>query len=66
MATKIDPIEKTLRLLKDSQLQKERIAVETGTTCSWLYLFQRGGMADPGYKKVKRLYEYLSGRKLEV
>lgn len=59
------PLEKTVQLLRESKLPKERIAADTSISLTTVYAIMRQD-GDPSYSKVARLYEYLSGRRLEV
>lgn len=59
---------KTQELLKNRPrtLTLEQVAVDTGLSIEWLGPFGREKIDDPSVRKVVTLYEYLSGRKLEV
>lgn len=39
---------------------------ETGLTPNWLSLLAQGKIAEPSVNKIQKLYEYLTGRPLEV
>lgn len=42
------------------------VYVDTGLDPSWLSQFASGKLKDPGVNKVQKLYEYLTGKRLEV
>lgn len=58
--------DRTVQLLIESTQRPEKIASEVGVSQSWLIMIKRHGMKDPSIHKIIRLYEYLSGRKVEV
>lgn len=42
------------------------IAEECGVTVRWLQQFTSGNIADPGVAKVEAVYEFVTGKKLDV
>lgn len=61
----MDYLEKTQDMLKTTEQPKERIAVECNISLGSVYTIMRPG-SNPGYRNLKAVYEYLSGRKMEV
>lgn len=61
----MDAYQKTRQLLHESKLPPERIAADTNLSMATIYKMKRG-VASPTYSNLCRVYEYLSGRKLEV
>lgn len=61
----MDYLEKTQQLLKKTDLAKERIAADCGIAYGSVYGIMKPD-ANPGFRNVKKVYEYLSGRKMEV
>lgn len=57
---------RTLALLKKSPHTLPTIYKETGLPYYWLKKFAGSKIADPSVNRVQRLYEYLSGTKLNV
>lgn len=43
-----------------------QIYKDTGLTPNWLSLLAQGKIAEPSVNKIQKLYEYLTGRPLEV
>lgn len=58
--------EVTLKLLKGHRLTLPEVYKETNLPYYWLKKFSSGEINDPSVNRVQALYEYLSGRKLEV
>lgn len=58
-------LERTVSLLKESKENTEIIARNTGLTYWWLVRLRTGTIKDPSVSRICRLYEYLSGNKLE-
>lgn len=59
----------TLKLLKERSIQitLEKICNDTGLNLSWLELFSgKTGIKDPSVNKIQTLYEYLSGKPIEL
>jgi len=52
----------TKQLLAASVEPFEDIAKGAGVGLSWLYMFARGEIANPGVVHVQRLYDYLVSR----
>ena len=65
IGTQMDLLQKTVELLKNTDVPSERVAADTGISITTLYAIRRGDN-DPGYSKVARLYEYLSGKRISV
>jgi hypothetical protein len=59
-------LDKTIQLVKDSEVPVYKMAVEAAVSPAWIYKLRSGRMPTPAHDKVVRLYEYLSGRRLEV
>ena len=60
---------KTIELLQNRsvQLTLDRVAEDCDVTASWLsLLLSKTPPAEAGVNKVQRLYEYLSGKPLEL
>lgn len=57
---------RTLELLRTSQFTLPEIFRRSGISFYWLKRFKEGRIVDPSVNKVQALYEFLSGRKLEV
>lgn len=59
---------------RTKELMKERprhltiavISSKTGLTVGWLQSFSATGEKDPGANRVQTLYEFLTGKQLEV
>lgn len=56
----------TLRLLKDSGKSLPTVYLETGLPFYWLRKFASGDVKDPSVNRIQKLYEYLTGKPLEV
>ena len=61
----MDHLEKTQQLLKVTEMPKERIAADCGIALGSVYGIMKP-KANPGFRNLKAVYEYLSGRKMEV
>lgn len=61
-------LDRTRQLLADRprSMTLAKIACDLGLTEGWLLDMRRPTIGDPGVIKVQKLYEYLSGRKLEL
>ena len=61
-------VERTKQLLKNrpAELTYKKIEAETGLTVAWLTHFASHSDVDPAAGKIVTLYEYLSGKELEV
>ena len=59
-------LEKTKQLINASEIPVHKMAVEANVSPDWVYKVRSGRMPSPAHDKVVRIYEYLSGRKLEV
>lgn len=57
---------RTLELLQASDKSLPLIYKETDIPFYWLRKFSSGTVPNPSVNRVQRLYEYLSGKKLEV
>lgn len=59
-------LEKTIELYNSRSrlLTNEKIAEDTGLNYNWLITFT--SKEEPGVGRIEALYEYLSGKKLEV
>jgi hypothetical protein len=57
---------RTLDLLKQSEVPLPEIYKETHLPYYWLKKFSSGEIRDPSVNRVQRLYEYLAGKQLEV
>lgn len=57
---------RTLELLHSCGKTLPLIYKETDIPFYWLRKFSSGTIPDPSVNRVQRLYEYLSGKKLEV
>lgn len=58
--------DRTLLLLKESGATLPEIYKETHLPYYWLKKFSSGEIRDPSVNRVQRLYEFLSGKRLEV
>ena len=61
----MDYLEKTRELLGRSDKSKLKIAADCDVSMKFVYALTRAD-ADPTHSRLKRVYEYLSGRKMEV
>lgn len=61
----MDVYDRTQQLLKNTDIPATRIAADTNLSMSTIYKLRRG-VPYPKYASVKAVYEYLSGRRLEV
>ena len=61
----MDCLEKTQVLLKWTVIPKERIAADCGVSIGTVFLMTKPD-ANPKYRNLKKVYEYLSGRKMEA
>jgi len=61
MTTQKSLLDITMDLLvnRPAWLKTIEISRETGLHPSWLGLLQRGGIPDPGIRKIERLHAYL-------
>lgn len=59
---------KTLELIKNCPrtLSYQSIADNTGLTKHWIEKFAQGKIKNPGVQNVQKLYEFLTGQKLEL
>lgn len=59
---------KTRELLLHSEIRSERIAADCEVTMAWLMRFRSkfGETEAPSVDRIERLYEYLSGKVIEV
>lgn len=53
-------------LLLETSIPTRRVAKELDMEYQWLLLFKVGKIKDPGCSKIQMLYEFLSGKKLEL
>ncbi len=58
--------EATRKLLLDTPIPVMRISKELKISYVWMMKFRNGEIQDPGANRVQSLWEYLSGRDLEV
>jgi hypothetical protein len=59
-------LEKTLELLEDCPYTMPELYMRTGVSFYWIRKFKTGTMRNPSVVKVQTLYEFLTGRTLEV
>lgn len=50
----------TLRLMAETKIPVTRICDDCGLTTRWFYMVKSGEIADPGYQRLQRLYNYLA------
>ena len=60
--------ERTLHLLhsRPTPMTIKLIADETGINIDWIRKFSSGKISDPSVNTVEHLYEFLTGRELDV
>ena len=60
--------DKTLALVRavPRSVTLQQIADEAGLPAAWLSAFARGEIDNPSVCRIERLWEYLTGRQLEV
>lgn len=58
--------DRTLALLRSQKISLLEIHAKTGIGFWWLKAFRDGQIADPGVSRTQALYEFLTGKKLEV
>ena len=58
--------EKTIELLRESPKPLPKIAKDCNLKERWLYHLKNDYWDDPGVLKIERLYEYLSGKSLNL
>jgi|GEM_PF-6748799 len=61
----MDYLEKTRKMINDSSMPKDEIAKACGVSHTYVYNIAKP-WSDPGYSRLKRIYEYLSGEKMEA
>lgn len=59
-------LQRTLELLKTTDETIPQIYVDTQLPFYWLQSLREGRIKNPSVNRVQRLYEHLSGKKLEV
>jgi hypothetical protein len=59
-------LNKTRELLKESKIPLERIAVDTGLSYAFVQKLKGASYSIPAVDKTETLYEYLSGKQLEL
>jgi len=52
-------------MINDSSMPKDEIAKACGVSHTYVYNIAKP-WSDPGYSRLKRIYEYLSGEKMEA
>lgn len=57
---------KTQALLKASKISYPQIFLDTSIEITWLSRFANGGTPNPSVNRVQKLYEYLTGKRLQV
>lgn len=57
---------RTLELLRDRQVTRRAIYDATGIKLDWLQKFEQRQIDNPSVNTVERLYEFLSGKELEL
>lgn len=60
---KVTLMERTISLLKETNIPVEKITKDTKLSFYWVTRFRRGEFKDPGVNKVECLYDYLSTKK---
>ena len=60
--------DRTLYLVQErpARIKLTRIARDTGLPLSWLSAFTRGEIDEPSVCRIECLYEYLTGKQLEI
>ena len=58
--------EQTLRLLTDTNLTIQEIAKQSGLPYDWLVSVRYDRVKDPSVNRIQTLYEFLSGKPLNV
>lgn len=58
--------QRTLELLKTTDETIPQIYVDTQLPFYWLQSLREGRIKNPSVNRIQRLYEHLSGKKLEV
>ena len=58
--------ERTLVLLKESEVSLPKVYLDTRLPYYWLKKFSSGDIKNPSVNRVQKLYEYLTGRELDV
>lgn len=53
-------LERTLRLLKSTNLKQPQIATGADVSPHWLAKFSQGLIPEPGVSKVQRVHDFLS------
>jgi len=61
----LDYLQKTQEMLRSTELRKERIAADCNMSMWTLYKMIKPD-ANPTHEKLKAVYEYLSGEKMEA
>ena len=61
----MDYLEKTRDMIQKSAIPKDEIARACGVSTPYIYNLSKSWV-DPGYSRLKRIYEYLSGEKMEA
>lgn len=59
-------LQRTLELLKTTDETIPQIYVDTELPFYWLQSLREGRIKNPSVNRIQRLYEHLSGKKLEV
>ena len=58
--------ERTIELLRETSIPISQIAKDCELQERWLYHLKNDYWDDPGVLKIERLYEYLSGKSLNL
>ena len=58
--------EQTLILLQDSELTLQEVAVGSGLPYDWIVSVKYDRIKNPSVNRVQQLYEFLSGKPLNV
>lgn len=57
---------KELLAMRPEELTYQKIEADTGITVAWLTRFASSDGTDSSFSRIANLYEYLSGKKIEV
>ena len=56
----MDILKQTQKMVRDSEIPQQDIARNVGVSLRWLGYFKQDELADYGYRRVMKLYRYLS------
>lgn len=62
MDTLPDPVSDVVDRLKALPKKSTVIASEAGVPLSWLHMFRRGEISNPGVRQFRKIVEYLDGQ----